>query len=58
LDEMLLQVAEVYDREVASSIKRALALLQPLMIVFLAVTIGVLIFAIASPMFDMMDLPL
>lgn len=57
LDAMLLQVADVYDREVASSIKRALALLQPVMIIGLALVIGLLIFAIASPMFDMMDIP-
>lgn len=57
LDDMLLQVADVYDREVATAIKRALALIQPLMIIGLAIAIGVIIFSILSPMFDMMDLP-
>lgn len=57
LEEMLMQVADVYDREVATAIKRALALLQPVMIIGLAVMIGLIIFAILSPMFDMMDLP-
>ncbi len=57
LEEMLMQVADVYDREVATAIKRALALLQPVMIIGLAIAIGVIIFAILSPMFDMMDLP-
>ncbi len=57
LEEMLMQVADVYDREVATAIKRALALLQPVMIIGLAITIGIIIFAILSPMFDMMDLP-
>jgi general secretion pathway protein F len=57
LDEMLLQVAEVYDREVGTSIKRAMALLQPAMILVLAIVIALLIFSIASPMFDMMELP-
>jgi general secretion pathway protein F len=58
LDDMLIQVADVYDREVATAIKRALALLQPVMIIGLAIAIGIIIFAILSPMFDMMDLPL
>ena len=57
LDDMLLQVADVYDREVATAVKRALALIQPLMIMGLAVAIGIIIFSILSPMFDMMDLP-
>jgi general secretion pathway protein F len=58
LDEMLLQVADVYDREVARALKQALAAFQPLLIIGLAIVIGLLIFSILSPMFDMMDLPL
>lgn len=57
LDEMLYQVADVYDREVASAIKRALAVLQPVMIVGLAVLILLIIMSILVAMFDMMDLP-
>jgi len=58
LDDMLVQVSDVYDREVASAVKRALALIQPVMIIGLAAAIGIIIFAILSPMFDMMDLPM
>jgi general secretion pathway protein F len=58
LDEMLFQVADVYDREVASAIKRAMALLQPIMIVVLAVLIGGIIMSILVAMFDMMDVPI
>jgi general secretion pathway protein F len=57
LDEMLFQVADVYDREVAAAIKRALALLQPVMIIGLALVIGGIIMSILVAMFDMMDLP-
>jgi general secretion pathway protein F len=57
LDEMLFQVADVYDREVASAIKRALALLEPVMIVGLALLIGGIIMSILVAMFDLMDLP-
>lgn len=58
LDEMLFQVADVYDREVSSAIKRAMALLQPIMIVVLAALIGGIIMSILVAMFDMMDVPL
>ncbi len=58
LDEMLFQVADVYDREVASAIKRAMALIQPIMIVVLAVLIGGIIMSILVAMFDMMDVPI
>lgn len=57
LDDLLLQVADVYDREVAMSIKRALALLQPALILVLALVIALLIYSVASPMFAMMNLP-
>ncbi len=58
LDEMLVQVADVYDKEVASAIKKALALLQPIMIIGLAVVIGGIIMSILVAMFDLMDLPI
>ena len=58
LDEMLFQVADVYDREVASAIKRSMALLQPIMIVVLAMLIGGIIMSILVAMFDMMDVPI
>lgn len=58
LDEMLVQVADVYDKEVASAIKKALALLQPVMIIGLAIVIGGIIMSILVAMFDMMDLPI
>ena len=37
---MLLQVAQTYDREVEVAIRKALALLQPVMIVVMAAVIG------------------
>jgi general secretion pathway protein F len=57
LDEMLFQVADVYDREVSTAIKRALALLEPIMIVGLALLIGFIIMSLLVAMFDLMDLP-
>ena len=40
LEEMLTRVADVYDREVATAIKRFLAVLEPVLILGLAVMVG------------------
>ena len=58
LDEMLFQVADVYDREVNAAVKRALALIEPIMIVGLALIIGGIIMSLLVAMFGLMDLPL
>lgn len=58
LDEMLFQVADVYDREVAAAVKRALALIEPIMIVGLALLIGGIIMSLLVAMFDLMDIPI
>ncbi len=57
LDEMLLQVADLYDREVGYAVKRAMALLQPVMIISLALFVGFIMYLILDPMLGMMDLP-
>jgi len=58
LDGMLFQVADVYDREVAAAVKRALALIEPIMIVGLAFIIGGIIMSLLVAMFGLMDIPL
>ena len=58
LDEMLFQVADVFDREVAAAVKRALALIEPFMIIGLAFLIGGIIMSLLVAMFGLMDLPL
>jgi general secretion pathway protein F len=58
LDEMLLQVAETYDREVEVAIRKALAALQPAMILAMAVVIGFIIIAILSAMLSVYDIPI
>jgi general secretion pathway protein F len=57
LDEMLMQVAETYDQEVEVSIRRVLALLQPVIIVLMALIIGFIIIAILSAMLSVYDIP-
>jgi len=58
LDDMLMQVADTYDREVEVAIRKALSLLQPVMIVGMAVVIGFIIIAILSAMLSVYDLPM
>ena len=58
LDDMLMQVAETYDREVDVAIRKALALLQPVMIVVMALVIGFIIIAILAAMLSVYDLPI
>lgn len=58
LDRMLLDVADVYDREVARAVKRALALLEPAMILFLTFVVGGVILSILAAMLSIYDIPL
>jgi len=57
LDEMLMQVAETYDHEVDVAIRKALALLQPAVILIMAGVIFVIIMSILSAMLSIYDLP-
>jgi general secretion pathway protein F len=58
LDDMLMQVAQTYDQEVEVAIRKALALLQPVMIVAMAAVIGFIIISILSAMLSVYDLPI
>jgi len=58
LDDMLMQVADTYDHEVDVAIRKSLALLQPVMIVAMALVIGVIIVSILMAMLTIYDLPL
>jgi general secretion pathway protein F len=56
LEEMLNRVAEVYDREVQMAIKRFLAVLEPTLILGLAVLIGAIVFSILLGVMGMSEL--
>jgi general secretion pathway protein F len=56
LEEMLNRVAEVYDREVQMAIKRFLAVLEPMLILGLAVLIGGIVFSILLGVMGMSEL--
>lgn len=52
LPDMLLKVAEVYDEEVDNSVAALTSMLEPLMIVFLAVVVGSIVLAMFMPMME------
>jgi general secretion pathway protein F len=56
LEEMLARVADVYDREVATAIKRFLAVLEPVLILGLAVLVGGIVFSILLGVMGMSEL--
>jgi len=58
LDEMLLKVADLYDREVGVSIQRMLTILEPLMIVGLGLMIAGIIMSILVAIMSINELPL
>lgn len=57
LDEMLVQVAETYDMEVRHAVKRLLTLIEPVMIVGMAVVVGLIILSLLTAMLDLFNLP-
>lgn len=52
LDQMLGKVADFYETEVENATDRLKALIEPLMIVFLAVIVGTIVISIMVPMFQ------
>jgi type IV pilus assembly protein PilC len=53
LDAMLEKIADFYDEEVDQAVENMTALIEPLMLVFLGVTIGGLVVAMYLPIFKM-----
>ena len=52
LPEMLLKIAEVYDDEVDNAVEGLTSLLEPIMIVLLAVIVGTIVIALFMPLID------
>lgn len=52
LPDMLMKVAEVYDEEVDNNITALTAMMEPLMIVFLALVVGSIVLAMFLPMME------
>ena len=55
LPEMLLRIADTYDDEVDNAVAAMTSLLEPIMIVFLAIIVGSIVIALFLPLIKMMD---
>jgi type IV pilus assembly protein PilC len=55
LDEMLTKIADFYDGEVETAVNGLLAMMEPLMIVFLGIVVGGMVIAMYLPIFDMVN---
>jgi type IV pilus assembly protein PilC len=52
LPEMLMKIADGYDDEVDNAVSAMTSLLEPIMIVFLAVVVGSIVIALFLPLFN------
>lgn len=55
LPDMLLKVADVYDDEVDNAVTGLTSMLEPIMIVFLAVVVGGIVFAMFMPLLEVIQ---
>lgn len=55
LDDILYKTADYYDEEVENSMQRMTTLLEPIMIVFMALIVGFIVISMTLPMFDMIN---
>lgn len=55
LPEMLMKIADNYDEEVDNAVTAMTSLLEPVMIIFLAVVVGSIVIALFLPLITMMD---
>ena len=58
LDSMLLKIADAYDREMKTTLKRLVALLEPAIILFMAVVIGAMVVSLLYSILSINDVPL
>ncbi len=56
LDTMLKKVADIYDQEVNVASDKLQSLIEPILIIFLSVIVGIIILSIVVPMFGMFSL--
>ena len=53
MEEVLDKTADFYDEEIETAIQRLTTLLEPLMIVVMAIVIGFIVISMVLPMFEM-----
>ena len=56
LEEMLINVAKFYDQEVDRTVDNLTAIIEPLLMVFIGLTVGTMIIAMYLPIFNMVNL--
>ena len=56
LEEMLVNVAKFYDEEVDRAVEKLTAIIEPLMMAFIGLTVGTMIIAMYLPIFGMINL--
>ena len=54
LDEMLLNVSDFFDEEVDTKLERMLSLMEPLMLVFMGLSVAILLLSMYLPLFVML----
>jgi general secretion pathway protein F len=55
MEEMLIRVADTYDRDVQVTVKRLLGLLEPLLILVMALLVGFIVISIVLALFSIND---
>jgi len=55
LSEMVTKLADFYEDEVSTSVKSLTSIMEPLMIIFVALFVGIILIAMYLPMFSMMS---
>ena len=55
LEDVLYRTANFYDEEVESAVQKLTSMMEPLMLIVMAVIIGFLVIAMYLPMIDMMQ---
>ena len=56
IEEMLMKVADFYESDVETMTDQLKSLIEPLMVVFLAIVVGTIILAVLTPMFGIYDM--
>ncbi len=58
MDEMLIRVAQIYDEEVETAVKRMIALLEPAMILIMGLVVAFVVISMLTAIFSVNDLPM
>ena len=53
LDSMLVKTAESYEEQFSNGLKRAIALIEPLMLLAMGLIVGLIVLAILLPIFEL-----